>query len=130
MDSQSRKEIVADFFRLIGEGRPRDGLKYFEADCVQHNPYVHGGMSALLDSMASVQKESPEFSEPNILLKHVIEEGDVVIAHTQILFSKGDPGKGGLRQAHVFRFKGDKVVEYWDITQVIQPEMSNPANAF
>ena len=83
MGSQERKEIVADFFRLIGEGRPKDGLKYFATDCVQHNPYVQGGMGGLLDSMAAVQKEqASEFAEPNIFLKHVLEEGDVVAAHT------------------------------------------------
>lgn len=132
MSSMNRKEIVTDFFRLIGEGRPKDGLKYFAADCVQHNPYVHGGMDALLDSMAAVQREQQsDFAEPNISLKHVVEQGEMAVVHTQILFSKADPGKGGLRQAHIFRFgAGDKVVEYWDITQVIQPDMPHAANAW
>ena len=129
--SSNRKEIVADFFRLIGEGRPRDGLKYFSANCVQHNPYVHGGMEALLDSMAAVQKEQSEFAEPSISLKHVVEQGDMVAVHTQIMFSKADPGKGGLRQVHIFRFgSGDEIEEYWDVTQVIRPDMPHAANAF
>jgi predicted SnoaL-like aldol condensation-catalyzing enzyme len=132
MKSQNRTEIVKDFFRLIGEGRPKDGLKYFAADCVQHNPYVHGGMDALLDSMAAVQKEqATDFAEPGINLRHVVEQGDLVVVHTQILFSKSKPGDGGLRQAHVFRFgKDGKVAEYWDITQMIQPDMPHAANAF
>lgn len=132
MGPQRRKEIVADFFRLIGEGKPKDGLKYFAKDCVQHNPYVHGGMDALLDSMAAVQKEqASKFAGSNISLKHVLEEGDVVAAHTQILFSRSNPGAGGLRQVHIFRFgNDDKVVEYWDVTQMIQPDMPHAANAF
>ncbi len=107
-------------------------MKYFAADCVQHNPYVRGGMDALLDSMAAVQRErGSRFSEPNITLKHILEQEDIVAVHTQILFSKSDPSKGGLRQVHVFRFGDDnRVVEYWDITQMIQPDMPNPANAF
>jgi predicted SnoaL-like aldol condensation-catalyzing enzyme len=132
MGPQSRKEIVTDFFRLIIEGRPKDGLRYFDSNCVQHNPYVHGGMDALLESMASVQKEqASELAHPNILLRHVLEEGDVVAVHTQILFSKTDPGNGGLRQVHIFRFGNDnRIVEYWDVTQVIQPDMPHAANAF
>ena len=131
MSSKSRNEIVADFFRLIGEGRPKDGLKYFAQNCIQHNPYVHGGMDALLESMAAVQREHGEFAESNILLKHVVGQGDIVVVHTQILFSQAEPGKGGLRQAHIFRFdRDDKIVEYWDITQVIQPDMPHAANAF
>lgn len=127
-----RKDIVADFFRLIGEGRPRDGLGYFSDRCVQHNPYVHGGMDALLDSMAAVQREqSSRFRGPNISLRHVLEQGDVVAAHTEILFSKSDPGQGGLRQVHVFRFgDDDRIVEYWDVTQEIRQDMPNAANAF
>jgi predicted SnoaL-like aldol condensation-catalyzing enzyme len=132
MGPQNHKEIVADFFRLIWEGRPKNGLRFFSSSCVQHNPYVHGGMEALLDSMATVQKEqSSQFSQPSILLRHVLEQGDIVMAHTQILFSKTDPNKGGLRQVHIFRFGNDnKVAEYWDITQVIQPDMPHAANAF
>jgi predicted SnoaL-like aldol condensation-catalyzing enzyme len=132
MSTKSRKEIVTDFFRLIGEGRPKDGLKYFAADCVQHNPYVHGGMDALLDSMAAVQREqSGQFASPSIFLRHMLEQGDTVAVHTQILYSKDDPGEGGLRQAHIFRFGADnKVAEYWDITQVIEKGMPHAANAF
>jgi predicted SnoaL-like aldol condensation-catalyzing enzyme len=69
MSSKNRREIVADFFRQIEKGRSGDGLKYFAANCVQHNPYVNGGMDALLDSMTAVQREQGEFAEPNILLK-------------------------------------------------------------
>jgi len=131
MGSGRRREIVSDFFRLIGEGRPKDGLKYFAAECVQHNPYVHGGMDALLDSMAAVQKEQSEFTDSSIFLRHVLEQGDVVAVHTEILFSKSDPGKGGLRQVHIFRFgNNDKVLEYWDVSQAISQDMPNAAGAF
>lgn len=131
MSPKTRKEVVTDFFRLIEDGRPKDGLRYFAADCVQHNPYVHGGMAALLDSMAAVQKEQGGFSDSSIALRHVVEQEDLIVAHTQILFSKSDPGKGGLRQAHVFRFgEGNKIAEYWDITQVISSDMPHAANAF
>ena len=131
MGSGKRREIVSDFFRLIGEGRPKDGLKYFAAECVQHNPYVHGGMDALLDSMAAVQKEQSEFADSSIFLRHVLEQGDIVAVHTEILFSKTDPDKGGLRQVHIFRFgNNDKVLEYWDVSQAISQDMPNAAGAF
>ena len=132
MSPKTRKEIVADFFHLIEMGRPKDGLKYFAVGCVQHNPYVSGGMKRLLDSMAVVQKEqSRNFANPSILLRHVLEEGDTMVVHTQILFSRDHPSEGGLRQAHIFRFgSGDKIVEYWDITQIIEKKMPQAANAF
>lgn len=131
VNKKSRGEIVTDFFRLIEKGRPKDGLKYFSAECVQHNPYVHGGMAALFDSMAAVQREQKELSQPGITIKHMVEQGDILVAHTQILFAKSNPAQGGLRQAHVFRFgRADEIVEYWDITQMISSDMPHAANAF
>ncbi len=132
MGSHKRKEVVAEFFRLIGEGRPKEGLRLCAPGCVQHNPFIQGGMDALFDSMAAVQKESAaDFSHPSIVLKHVLEEGDIIAAHTQVLFSDADPAKGGLRQVHIFRFgDDDKIAEYWDVTQMIQPDMPHAANAF
>ena len=52
-------------------------------------------------------------------VKNVLSGRDMVAAHTEMLFNKSKPNEGGLRQVHLFRFKGDKIVEYWDITQVI-----------
>lgn len=131
MDPQARKDVVTGFFHLIGEGRPKDGLKYFTADCVQHNPYVKGGMGALFDSMVAAMKSMPrQYSDPELKVRYVVADGDVVAAYTQLLASRSDPSKGGLRQVHLFRFSGDKVSEYWDVTQSITPEMGNAEGAF
>jgi len=35
-----------------------------------------------------------------------------------------------LRQVHLFRFEGDKIVEYWDITQQVLLDMPNASGAF
>jgi predicted SnoaL-like aldol condensation-catalyzing enzyme len=131
MNSQNRKEIVNDFFRLVGEGRPKDGLKYFAKDCLQHNPYVTGNVEALMDSMVAAMKETPsQFSDPSFKVASILEDGDQVAAYTWFLASKSNPAKGGLRQVHLFRFNGDKIVEYWDVTQPITPEMGNAEHAF
>ena len=84
-----------------------------------------------MDSMAAVQREQGEFTNANIILRHVVEQGESVAVHTQILFSKTDPGKGGLRQVHIFRFGGgDKIIENRDVTQVTLPDMPHAGNAF
>lgn len=131
MSSEDRKRVVGDIFHSIGEGRPMDGLKHFTEDCVQHNPYVKGGMKELFDSMLDAMKSQPnEFVDPELKVRHVALEGDMLAAYTQLLADKADPSKGGLRQVHLFRFRGGKVCEYWDVTQMITTEMPSPANAF
>ncbi|MDG7008526.1 MAG: hypothetical protein JRN06_09845 [Nitrososphaerota archaeon] len=55
----------------------------------------------------------------------------MVAVHTELLGSGSNPGAGGLRQVHLFRFgRGDKIVEYWDITQMVMPDMPNAENTF
>jgi predicted SnoaL-like aldol condensation-catalyzing enzyme len=134
MESQEdRKKFVRDFFRLVAEGKPREGLRFFAPDCKQHNPYIQGGMDSLLESMASVQQEEgPKYPEADFSIKRILADGDMVAVHTEILSSKSDPAKGGLRQVHLFRFddRNNKIVEYWDITKVIEPDMPNPKSAF
>jgi predicted SnoaL-like aldol condensation-catalyzing enzyme len=130
MQAQNRKRIVSDFFELVTQGRQDEGLGFFSPDCRQHNPYIRGGMKALFDGMAAAQKEAGKYPDPSFAVRSILVDGDMVAAHTELLASKSNPAEGGLRQVHIFRFMGDKIVEYFDITQAIQPDMPNAANAF
>jgi len=128
--SKKRKRIVSDFFDLVMQGRQTEGLRYFSADCVQHNPYTKGGMKELFASMAAAQQGASKYADPSFEVKSIVADADMVAAHTVMLASKSKPQEGGLRQVHMFRFgRGDKIVEYWDITQVLQPSMPNAAGA-
>ena len=130
-DSQARKRIVRSFFNLVLQGRQKESLRYFAPNCKQHNPYVKGGMAAPFDSMAEAQKEAPKHPDLLFTVMRVLADGDFVAAHTELLSSRSKPGEGGLRQVLLFRFGGsNKIVEYWDITQAVLPDMPNPANAF
>ena len=129
--TSARKNIVADFFRLVAEGRPKDGLKYFAPGCVQHNPYIKGGMDSLLDGMTAARKAgASKITQPDFRLRYVLEDGDIVAVYTQLLYNSSKPEAGGLRQVHLFRFGADKIVEYWDITQSIDETMTNVTGAF
>jgi predicted SnoaL-like aldol condensation-catalyzing enzyme len=128
---QDRKKIVMEYFDLVGSGRFKEGLRFFAADCRTHNPYVSGSMEKLTDAMVVASKEmGVQSAQPGFAVKHVLVDGDFVAVHTEFLNSKSDPGLGGLRQVHIFRFKGDKIVEYWDITQQVLPNMPNAGGAF
>ena len=133
-DEKARKDVAVEFLRLIGSGKPKEGLKFFAADCKTHNPYVIGGMDALIDAMIAVQKQGSEGilkgskADFKLSIRHVLADGDLVAVHTQLSSSK--PSEGGLRQIHLFRFGGDKIVEYWDITQMVSENAPNAAGAF
>jgi predicted SnoaL-like aldol condensation-catalyzing enzyme len=132
--NKARKEIAIEFLNLIGQGRPKDGLGFFEPDCKTHNPYTSGGISELIDAMIAMQKQGAEGimkgskADFKLVIRHVLAEGDFVAVYTQLAGSK--PTDGGLRQVHLFRFQGDKIVEYWDVTQMIPENAPNAEGAF
>jgi predicted SnoaL-like aldol condensation-catalyzing enzyme len=132
--NKARKDIAVEFLNLIALGRPKDGLFFFDPDCRTHNPYMVGGMKELIDAMIAVQKQGAEGilkgskADFKLIIKQVLADGDVVAVHT--LLAGSNPKDGGLRQVHLFRFQGDKIVEYWDITQDIPMNAPNAAGAF
>jgi len=132
IEETDNKRVVKEFFNYIMSGNPKDSLPLFSTNCTQHNPYVRGGMAELMDSMGAAQESfDPEpGSQPEFVIKHLIADGDIVVAHTEMKKSKTQPSEGGLRQAHIFRLENGKVVEYWDITQMVSIDLPNAANAF
>jgi predicted SnoaL-like aldol condensation-catalyzing enzyme len=128
------KDIAVEFLNLVGSGRPKDGLRFFAPECKTHNPYIPGSMGMLIDAMIAVQKQGAEGilegskADFKLIIRQVLADGDTVAVHTQLSSSK--PSEGGLRQVHIFRFSGDKIVEYWDITQQVPENAPNAAGAF
>ncbi len=133
-ENKERKDIAVEFLRLIGAGKPKDGLRFFAPDCKTHNPYTPGGMEELTDAMIAVQKQGTQGilkgskADFKLTVRQVLADGDLVAVHTQI--SSAKPSEGGLRQVHLFCFSGDKIVEYWDITQMVPENAPNAAGAF
>ncbi len=128
------KDIAVEFFNLVSLGRPLDGLRFFWPECKTHNPYTVGGIKELIEAMVAVQKQGAQgiiegsTADFKLIIRQILADGDLVAVHTQI--SASNPSAGGLRQVHLFRFNGDKIIEYWDVTQQIMPNMPNAAGAF
>ena len=128
---QDHKNSILEYFKLVGSGKFKEGLRFFTPDCKTHNPFISGSMENLTDAMIAANKDlNLKGTDSEFVVKNVLADGDLVAAHTEFLNSKSKPGDGGLRQVHLFRFKGDKIVEYWDITQQITPNMPNAGGAF
>ena len=126
-----RKDVVLEYFKLVVAGKFKEGLRFFVPDCKTHNPYVAGDMKALTNAMIAANKEgTTKYPEAEFAVKHVLADEDLVVAHTQLLSNKSKPNEGGLRQIHLFRFKSNKIVEYWDVTQQVTPNMRNAGGAF
>ncbi len=125
------KKIVEEYFELIKQGKFKEGLRFFSSNCKTHNPFVAGNMENIIDAMIAANKDyGPKYPEAKFSLRFVLTDRDMVAAYTQLMANQNKPAEGGLRQVHLFRFEGDKIVEYWDITQQIMPNTPNPAGIF
>jgi len=127
----NRMKTAIDFLNLGLKGKFMDGIEFFSPNCKTHNPYFAGNIESLIQSMDNANKEGKgQYPNAEFRVKQAVEQGDLVAVHTELLSNKTNPGQGGLRQVHLFLFKNEKIVEYWDITQQITSNMPNAAGAF
>ncbi|MFX1479125.1 MAG: nuclear transport factor 2 family protein [Promethearchaeota archaeon] len=128
---KENKNTALEYFKLVGMGKFKEGLRFFATSCKTHNPYVSGSIENLTDAMIAASKDlGGQDTEPEFAVKHVLADRDLVAVHTELLNAKSKPSEGGLRQVHLFRFEKDKIVEYWDITQQVLSNMPNASGAF
>ncbi len=130
-DETDHKKIAMEYFKLVKSGKFKEGMRFFSSNCTTHNPYISGDMKTLTQAMIEANwKGISKYPDSEFIVSHVLADGDLVAVHTQLLNSRSRPSEGGLRQAHLFRFEGDLIVEYWDITQQVLPDMPNAGGAF
>jgi predicted SnoaL-like aldol condensation-catalyzing enzyme len=75
--------------------------------------------------MAGAHAQSPN---KRIDVRRVFEDGDFVITHSLVV--RADPKEQDVAVAHIFKFRGDKVVELWDLGQLLSKDSPNENGAF
>jgi predicted SnoaL-like aldol condensation-catalyzing enzyme len=122
----SRKDAAISFLKKAGLGDVKAAYDaYVAPDFKHHNSYFKGDRASLLAAMAAAHEASPNAS---IDVKHVYEDGDTVVTHSLVLGR--DPARAPLSVVHIFRFKGDRVVELWDVAQEIPKDSPNENGPF
>ena len=117
-------KIVTDFLQLAIAGKASEGIHFFAVDCKHHNPFFPAGMGALTAAMAGAAEQS---FGGTLTVEHLLADGDLVVAHTALRNMTGEPV---FAQVHLFRFSGDKIVEYWGITQPVPVNSPNSDGMF
>lgn len=125
-DLERNKQNVKAFYEMtFTGGQPRKAVELYVGDTyIQHNPHVENGTEGFI---AYFERMAAEYPDKTIRFVRTLAEGDLVMVHTHQLW----PGSEDYATMDVFRCdENGKIVEHWDVMQVIPDEMAHGNGMF
>jgi predicted SnoaL-like aldol condensation-catalyzing enzyme len=114
-----------DFLRMVVDGQIAEAYRrYVDMQGAHHNAHFPAGFPALRQAMIDDHTKAPH---KRITFHNVLGDGQLVAVHSRL-----EIGEGGQSYAavHLFRFRGDRIVEMWDLVQAVPPDTPNEDGMF